>query len=69
MKTHYYLGWFNNFFPEKLERILKEDITNRKSLVLISSNPLSAQEKGSTERSWLDRIFLLHSKGYVKCIM
>lgn len=46
MKTHYYLGWFNNFFPEKLGRILQEDITDRKSLVMISSNPLCAQEKG-----------------------
>ncbi|KLV27125.1 MULTISPECIES: Type 1 glutamine amidotransferase-like domain-containing protein [Niallia] len=55
MKTHYYLGWFNNFFPEKLGRILQEDITDRKSLVMISSNPLCAQEKGATERSWLDQ--------------
>jgi hypothetical protein len=55
MKTHYYLGWFNNFFPEKLGRIMQEDITDRKSLVMISSNPLCAQEKGATERSWLDQ--------------
>ncbi|WP_409250624.1 Type 1 glutamine amidotransferase-like domain-containing protein [Bacillus sp. SCS-153A] len=55
MKTHYYLGWFNNFFPEKLGRLLQEDITDRKSLVMISSNPSIFEENGSTERSWLDQ--------------
>ncbi|WP_416143613.1 Type 1 glutamine amidotransferase-like domain-containing protein [Planococcus koreensis] len=54
MKTHYYLGWFNNFFPEKLEKVLQEDITNRKSLVMISSTPLVAEADGAAERSWLD---------------
>ena len=29
MKTHYYLGWFNNFFPEKLGKVLQKDISNR----------------------------------------
>ncbi|MFS1515860.1 Type 1 glutamine amidotransferase-like domain-containing protein [Bacillus sp. SCS-151] len=55
MKTHYYLGWFNNFFPENLGRALQEDITDRKSLVMISSNPSSYEDDGATERSWLDQ--------------
>ncbi|WP_144569729.1 Type 1 glutamine amidotransferase-like domain-containing protein [Bacillus pseudomycoides] len=55
MKTHYYLGWFNNFFPENLGRVLQEDITDRKSLVMISSNPFSYEDDGATERSWLDQ--------------
>lgn len=39
MKTHYYLSWFNDFFPEKLVKWLHEDITDRKSLVMISADP------------------------------
>jgi cyanophycinase len=55
MKTHYYLGWFNDVFPEKLVRLLHEDITDRKSLVMISANPFLHEdgEVGAAERSWL----------------
>ncbi|WP_430787132.1 Type 1 glutamine amidotransferase-like domain-containing protein [Virgibacillus flavescens] len=55
MKTHYYLGWFNNFFPENLGRVLQGDITDRKSIAMISSNPSSDEDDGTTERSWLDQ--------------
>lgn len=57
MKTHYYLGWFNDIFLEKLVRVLHEDITDRKSLVMISANPFlhEDEEVGATERSWLDQ--------------
>lgn len=54
MKTHYYLGWFNDFFPEKLSKQLQEDITDRKSLVMISSDPLRDDADGVVERSWLE---------------
>lgn len=54
MKTHYYLGWFSNFIPENLGRVLQEDITDRKSIAMISSNPDVYEEDGATERSWLD---------------
>ncbi|MCA0985683.1 Type 1 glutamine amidotransferase-like domain-containing protein [Guptibacillus algicola] len=54
MKTHYYLGWFNNFFPETLRRLLQEDITDRKSMAMISSNPSIYEDDGATERSWLE---------------
>ncbi len=53
MKTHYYLGWFNTFFPENLEKMLQKDLTDRKSLVLISTNPALSEDDGATERSWL----------------
>ena len=53
MNTHYYLGWFNDFFPERLSEVLREDITDRKSLILISSNPLDDEVDGAAERSWL----------------
>lgn len=39
MSTHYYLSWFNDFFPEKLVQCLHEDIQDRKSLVMISATP------------------------------
>ncbi|WP_273853050.1 Type 1 glutamine amidotransferase-like domain-containing protein [Guptibacillus spartinae] len=55
MKTHYYLGWFTNFFPKKLSEVLQEELTDRKSLVMISSNPSMYEEVGATERSWLDQ--------------
>ncbi|KGP91267.1 cyanophycinase [Pontibacillus chungwhensis BH030062] len=55
MKTHYYLGWFNNFFPETLSRLLRDDITDRKSIAMISSNPSVYEDDGATERSWLDQ--------------
>ncbi len=54
MKTHYYLGWFNTFFPENLEIMLQKDLKDRKSLVLISSNPSLSEDNGAAERSWLD---------------
>ncbi|TYS67699.1 cyanophycinase [Sutcliffiella horikoshii] len=54
MKTHYYLGWFSNYIPEDLTRVLQEDITDRKSIAMISSNPDMYEEVGAVERSWLD---------------
>ena len=55
MKTHYYLGWFENFFPENLGRVLHEDIIDRKSLAMISSTPSINEDDGAAERSWLDQ--------------
>jgi cyanophycinase len=54
MKTHYYLGWFSNSIPENLGRVLQEDITDRNSIAMISSNPDIYEEVGATERSWLN---------------
>lgn len=54
MNTHYYLGWFNNYFPKNLSRALQEDTTNRKSLVMIGSDPVF-EDAGATEQSWLDQ--------------
>ena len=58
MKTHYYLGWFSNFFPENLGRALQDDITDRKSLVMISSNPSIYEEDGATDARGLNRLAL-----------
>lgn len=55
MNIHYYLGRFCNSFPENLVRVLQADITDRKSLVMISADPSFYEEDGSTERSWLDQ--------------
>jgi len=54
MKIHYYLGWFSHFIPEDLTRVLQNDITDRKSIALISSNPDMYEEVGAVERSWFD---------------
>lgn len=53
MKTHYYLGWFTQFFPEQLGKRIQQDITDRKSLVMISGNPWLDEEEGAAELSWL----------------
>ncbi|WP_421385341.1 Type 1 glutamine amidotransferase-like domain-containing protein [Bacillus salacetis] len=65
MKTHYYLGWFNNFFPDKLTSLLQEDITDRKSLVMISSNPSIYEDEGVTERSWFDQAGIMFDEYHV----
>jgi peptidase E len=61
MKIHYYFGWFNEGFLDRLVRLLQEDITDRKSLVMISGDPnLHNNGKvGGTERSWLDQANIL----------
>ncbi len=65
MKTHYYLGWFNDFFPKNLSRALQEDIVDRKSLVMISSNPFLYEDDGATERSWLDQADIIFDEYYL----
>ncbi|ETT51191.1 Type 1 glutamine amidotransferase-like domain-containing protein [Paenibacillus sp. FSL H7-0942] len=58
MSTHYYFSWFNDFFPEKLVGRLHEDITDRKSLVMISAKPSDYEGEqvnfeDITEWTWL----------------
>ncbi|MEC0127864.1 Type 1 glutamine amidotransferase-like domain-containing protein [Paenibacillus pabuli] len=60
MKTRYYLSWFNDFFPEKLVKLLHEDITDRKSLVMISAQPSGYKDKQVNmddvfERTWFNQ--------------
>ncbi len=55
MKNHYYLGWFTAFFPENLSKTLREDLPERKSLVMVSSDPSDVEVDGAVERSWLDQ--------------
>ncbi|WP_153978684.1 Type 1 glutamine amidotransferase-like domain-containing protein [Paenibacillus xylanilyticus] len=58
MKTHYYFSWFNNFFPEKLVKWLHEDLTDRKSLVMISASG-NKEDQGNIdnvyERTWFNQ--------------
>jgi cyanophycinase len=69
MKIHYYLDWFNNGFPEKLAGLLQGDIKERKSLVMISTEPnddryshedaLDVHEKG-----WFDDAGIVFEEYY-----
>jgi len=65
MGVHYYLGWFNEYFPEKLIKILEKDIELRKSLVMISANPSIIDENGENERSWLEQAGIIFDEYYV----
>lgn len=54
MKTCYYLDWFyDNGFPEKLVNVLNEDITERKSIVMISAESPDYQD----EQVSIDNVF------------
>lgn len=64
MKTHYYLSWFNDFFPEKLVKLLHEDITDRRSLVMISGQPSGHKDEQVNmdevfEKTWFDQANLI----------
>lgn len=67
MKIHYYFGWFNDVFLEKLARLLREDITDRKSLVMISADPFlhDDEEVGATERYWLNQANVIFDEYHV----
>lgn len=45
--------------------MLQEDITDRKSLAMISSNPSNYEDVGATERSWLDQVGIMFDKYHV----
>lgn len=61
MKTHYYLDWFDDKgFSEKLANVLHEDITDRKSLVMISAESPDYKDEqvdtdGAFERTWFNQ--------------
>lgn len=61
MKIHYYLDWFyEKGFSEKLTNVLREDITDRKSLVMISAKPPEYDEVEETidnvfEKTWFNQ--------------
>ena len=67
MSTHYYFGWFTDGFPEKLVGLLHADLVDRRSLVMISANPLIHQDEsvGSTERYWLEKAELKFDECHV----
>lgn len=61
MKTHYYLDWFyDKGFSEKLVNVLYEDITDRKSLVMISAESFDYKDEQVNiddvfERTWFNQ--------------
>ncbi|MEK3737102.1 MULTISPECIES: Type 1 glutamine amidotransferase-like domain-containing protein [Paenibacillus] len=61
MKTHYYLDWFyDKGFSEKLVNVLHEDITDRKSLVMISAESSDFSDEQVNidsvfERTWFNQ--------------
>lgn len=61
MKTYYYLDWFyDKVFSEKLVKVLQEDITDRKSIVMISAEMPNYKEGQVTiddvfERTWFNQ--------------
>lgn len=65
MKTHYYLDWFyEKGFSEKLVNVLHEDITDRKSLVMISAKPSDYEDEQVNiedvfERTWFNQANIL----------
>ena len=64
MSTQYYFSWFNHFFPEKLVKLLHEDITARHSLVMISADPSNYEDeqvnfKDISEWTWLNQAELM----------
>jgi cyanophycinase len=67
MKIHYYLDWFNDKIPEKIAKLLDKDITDRKSLVMISADPFFYEgvKIGTTERSWLDQANIIFDEYHI----
>lgn len=62
MKTHYYLDWFyEKGFSEKLINLLNEDITDRKSLVMISATTPDYKDEQDTIDSIFERTWFNHA--------
>jgi cyanophycinase len=71
MKTHYYLDWFyDKGFSEKLTNVLHEDITDRKSLVMVSAvspdyNDEQVYIDGIFERTWFNQASIFFDEYYL----
>lgn len=63
MKIHYYFGWFNSNIPEQLAEILRIDIPEKKSLVMISTIPSNYED--STEMSDMVKDIWFGSAGII----
>lgn len=68
MKTHYYLDWFyGKGFSEKLANELQRDITDRKSLVMISAelpddNDEQVRAEDVYEKAWFDQASIIFNE-------
>ncbi|MEF2968648.1 cyanophycinase [Paenibacillus sp. M1] len=71
MKTHYYLDYFyDKGFSEKLVNVLHEDITDRKSLVMISAESPDYEDEpvnidGVFERTWFNQANIFFDEYYL----
>jgi len=58
MKTHYYFGWFNETMPKEVGELLNQDLTSKKSLVMISTVPAEFEYNDNfskwVKESWFD---------------
>jgi len=58
MKTHYYFGWFNDTMPKEVGVLLNEDLSSKKSLVMICTTPSEYEYNESfskwVKESWFD---------------
>lgn len=55
MQIRYYFSWFDDGLPETIISLLQEDLTDRKSLVMISGQPSNFEESTNNvvTESWL----------------
>lgn len=67
MKAHYYLDWFyDKGFSEKLANALRGDLTDRKSLVMISAqSPDKQLNIDDSERTWFDQANIFFDEYHV----
>jgi len=59
LKIHYYIDWFQDTMPERMAELLRNDISDRKSLVMISAYPSDYEKSGEIFNTiikvkWLD---------------
>ena len=58
METHYYFGWFNDTMPKKVGVLLNEDLSSKKSLVMICTAPSDYEGNDRLSKwvkeSWFD---------------
>lgn len=66
MSIRYYFSWFDNGFPSNITKLLKNDITDRKSLVMISGNPEEEIfESDFFIKKWFDQVGILFNEYHI----
>lgn len=62
MQIRYYFSWFENGFPSNLTDSIKRDLTERKSLVMISGNPEETFQSDFLIKKWFDQAGIFFDK-------